>query len=218
MFSPYRPHEPFTVDLTVGKEQETVVELDRGRTAARTIVDADGKALTGLVTAGLAVHKNLYGSNLVTLKLPDHVSTATIYGMGPNEIREVLFVHPEKKLARFAFVKADTKQSIKLWPLQPVKGRFTDTDGRPLAGLTVSLDYGESSITHALTENTKFTTTATTDADGRFVLPDVVPGTSFSFDIHKGSTRYAGVPRIGTKVMLPGFPLTLDDRKLEPRP
>src|SRR5262249_51707979 len=37
-FSPYRPHDPFTVTLVVGKNNDTTVELDRGRTAVRSIV------------------------------------------------------------------------------------------------------------------------------------------------------------------------------------
>src|SRR5207244_2772116 len=100
----------------------------------------------------------------------------------------------------------------------PVSGRFLDADGRPLAGLTVTADYDNYGLKNAIDRHTKFTMTATTDADGRFTIPDVIPGMMLSFEIRKGSTHYVGSPRIGSKWMLPGFPLNLGDRTMEPAP
>jgi RNA polymerase sigma factor (sigma-70 family) len=216
MFTPYRPHDPFTVDLAAGREKEIVVELDRGRTAERTVVDAAGNPLTGLVTAGLAINHDLYGTDSVLITIPPDVSKVTVYGMGSAEVRDVLLVHPERKLARLARVKAGTKDTVKLFPLQPITGRLLDADGKPLAGLSVAADYFDFGVRQAVNRHTKFLGIATTDADGRFTIPDAITGISFNLTIRKGGAEYVGMPRLGAKWIMPGFPLNLGDRKVEP--
>jgi hypothetical protein len=138
-----------------------------------------------------------------------------VYGLAAGKKRTVMVMVPDKKLAGVVQVGADDKLEVKLLPLQPLRGTFTDTDGNPLAGVSVGIEYtarlGEVFREHA----EKWKVSAVTGKDGTFEIPDVIPGVSFTLTANKGDTYYRGVPRLGTKTVTAGQPLDLGPRKLE---
>ena len=134
-------------------------------------------------------------------------SKFTVFGMDEKESRRVVVVQPEKKLFASILLKPGATETITLRPTQPVRGTFTDTDGKPLAGVTVTVDFDGQRYGDALSKHAKFKMKATTDAAGKFELPEVPTAAEFMFSISKGDTRFGGVPKIGKRTVEPGKPL-----------
>ncbi len=216
-YHPYLVGQSLTVELKESGNAEIVVEVERGKSATVKAVDADGKAVGGLVTVGQTVSDyGLVGEEWPAVhKLPEKESEFTVYGLAAGKKRTVIAAVPDKKLAGVVQVGGDDKLEVKLLPLQPVRGTFTDTDGTPLAGVTVGIDY-DARIEGLLRDHaTAWKVSAVTDKDGKFEIPDVIPGLPFTFSSHKGDVYYRGVPRLGTQTVTAGKPLELGTRKVE---
>ena len=214
-FHPYRPGQSLEIDLPADGEKEITVEIERGKTAEVAVVDADGKPLTGLVTNGQTVRDHGFVVESETVRLPMGDSKLTVYGLGDTVSRQIAVLQPEKKLGGALKVTAGAAEKLVLHPLQSVRGTFTDTDGKPLAGLTVTVDYEGYGIGAEFTAHVKADLTAKTDAAGKFEIPNVVPGLPFTFLILRGQTQYGGVPKLGQRVVEPGKSLEVGVRKLE---
>jgi hypothetical protein len=216
-YNPYLTGQTLTIDLKESGNAEFTVEVERGKTATVKAVDADGKPVGGLITAGQVVNDHgLPGyEEMTAVKLPAADTGFTVYGLAAGKKRMVVVTVPDKKLAGVVKAGADDNTEVKLLPLQPLRGTFTDTDGTPLAGVTVTIDY-EASAGELFREHAaKWKMSAVTDKDGTFEIPDVIPGMPFTFGARKGDTSYRGVPRLGTKTVPAGKPLELGVRKLE---
>ncbi len=215
-YHPYLSGQTLTIDLKESGNAEVVVEVERGRTATVKAVDADGKPVGGMVTAGQTNHDYGYGDEWPDVyKLPASDSAFIVYGLAAGKKRTVIVMVPDKRLAGVLKVVGDDTAEVKLLPVQPIRGTFTDPDGTPLAGVTVAIDY-DARVESLFREHaTKWMMSAVTDKDGTFEIPDVIPGLPFTFDARKGDTSYRGMPRLGTKTVTPGKPLELGTRKLE---
>lgn len=215
-FSPYRAGQTLDIDLKEEGNGEFTVEVERGKEVTLTAADTDGKPLPGVVTAGQTLRDHGFLTEHEVHTLPPDEAKLTVYGLTEKEVRAVVAVHPEKKLAGSKLVTAKSDGQIVLRPLQPVRGTFTDTDGTPLIGLAVSVSYNMNGAGGLFSEHApKWVMSATTDKDGKFEIPDVIPGVPFTFDIRKGNTQYRGVPLLGSKTVPAGKPLDLGVRKLE---
>ena len=194
-----------------GGEVKIELTVERGRTAKIALQDADGKPLAGVVASGVTAHWP------ITYKLSE--PTATVFALDPKKPRRLVFLHPEKKLGGTAIVRGDEKEPVvvKLAPLGTVTGRFVDTDGVPLAGATVSVHSSDRTAEELYRQVALTVPEVKTDKDGRFTLPDVVPGVKFGVNTRKGNTYYVGEPRIGLKEVAPGKTLDLGERKLKPQ-
>lgn len=214
-FHPYRAGQSLEIDLPADGEKDHVIEVERGRTATVNLVDEAGKPVPGAAVLGLT-YTNQDGVDQPRLfTLPGSESKFTVYGLSEKEKRQVVVLHREKKLVGTLRVGAGADEKLTLVPFQPLIGRFTDVDGKPLAGLTVGIDYEGYGEGPLVGEEGGFVLHAKTDADGKFTIPAVVPGLPFTFSIQKGNTRYGGVPKLGRKVVEVGKPLDLGSRKLE---
>lgn len=215
-FHPYRGGQTLEIDLPEVGSKEYVIEIDRGKTATATVADESGKPAAGLVVAGMTNTNQDGFEQLRVFKLPAAESKFTVYGLGEKEKRRVVVIQPEKKLAAALLATPDAEEKLTLAPLQPVRGTFTDTDGTPLAGVVVRIDYDAYGMAGMFREHApKWVMSATTDKDGKFEIPDVVPGVPFTFEAKKGDVSYRGAPRLGTKTVPAGKPLELGTRKLE---
>lgn len=193
-----------------GGEFKIEVSVDRGKTARIALQDGDGQPLTGAFASGITAHWP------IAYKLQE--ATATVFALDPEKPRQLVFLHPEKKLGGTALVRGDEKEPVvvKLVPLGAVTGVFLEADGTPLAGATISLNNPHviaSELYRALGPQAP---AVKTDKDGRFTLPDVVAGMKFSLQTRKGDTYYVGDPRIGVKEVESGKTLDLGERKLKP--
>jgi RNA polymerase sigma factor (sigma-70 family) len=198
--------------IEVKETGETTIEMavERGVTGRIAIQDADGKPLSGAYVAGVTA------SWPITFKLPE--STATVYALNPEKPRKIAVFHPGKKLAGTATIRGDEKEPVvvKLAPVGTITGKFME-DGAPLANAEITV-YPPNKI---LSELYRFTAQerakVVTDAEGRFTLPDIVPGVDFYIQTHKGETYYSGKPKLGLQSVKPGEKKDLGERTLERR-
>ena len=103
---------------------------------------------------------------------------------------------------------------LKLEPIGTISGRFIE-GGAPLVNAEITV----SSPNRILSELYRFTanerTKVMTDADGKFTLPDIVPGIDFYLQIRKGDAYYGGKPKLGLQKLKPGEKKDLGERTLE---
>src|SRR5262249_8587175 len=120
---PVRPSEEEPQSLTY------TIALDPGQTVIGTVVDPDGKPLSGAAVAGLTA---LFESGpQPSPKLT--TSDFKVVGLEPQRPRTVVFLHEEKKLARAVTVRSDKSGplTIRLGSLGTLTGRLIDAQGKP---------------------------------------------------------------------------------------
>jgi hypothetical protein len=162
------------------------IPLDPGRALSGSVLGPDGQPLAGTLAAGL--YALAFPMRLNT-RSPERLENASFnaIGLNPGKPRTLCFLHPEKKLVGALFVRGDEKKplTIRLAPFGTVTGRIIDAEGRPRAGLKVSLGFTsrQSDLLPATvvyggsgTFFEEFRSSATTDDKGRFHLEKVVTG------------------------------------------
>jgi RNA polymerase sigma factor (sigma-70 family) len=195
---PIDPSEKDPKTLTVD------IALQPGRRVKGEVLSPDGKPLAGTLTAGL------HPISAFWYQSPEKLegSSFTVGGMGPGPARPLVFVHPEKKLARVVQVPADEKGplTIRLEPQGGVCGRVLDTVGKPWAGLKVTVSYRVQELREAPplkrllpwdlflaypAWSKVLNRAATTDAEGRFRLEGLVPGLEYDLRAAEGGNEEA---------------------------
>jgi RNA polymerase sigma factor (sigma-70 family) len=198
--------------IEIKEAGETRVDLfvDPGTTGTLAVQDPEGKPLTKAWVAGLT------DAWPITYQLPE--AQATLYALNPKKPRTLVIYHPERQLGGTVTVAGNEKGPVqaRLQPLGTVKGRLLDLEGNPIPRATVSVNP----VSEIGSELYRFASPASnpvrTDAQGRFTLPDVIPGMPFYLQIRKGNDFYRGKPRIGKHQVKPGETINLGDRKVEP--
>ncbi|MFO0807831.1 MAG: sigma-70 family RNA polymerase sigma factor [Gemmataceae bacterium] len=197
--------------IDIKETGETAVELfvERGSTATVAVQDAAGQPLTGAWVSGLTEHWP------IAYKLPE--PSATVYALTPTKPRTLVVYHPEKKLGGIVTIRGDETEPVaaKLGPLATVTGRLLDADGGPLAGAAVSVAARGTTGSELYRFAHPSGKPVVAGDDGRFTLPGVIPGLTFSVQVRKGQTFYTGKPRIGTRTLKPGETHDLGDRTME---
>ncbi len=154
------------------------IQFDRGQTRAGTVVDPDGKPLTGVRVAGLRANG---GNQTLT------ASSFQAVALNPIKPRLVAFAHKERKLLGHVLLGADAPEpvTVRLQPGAALTGRLLDEDGKPLAGVTVIAGYRVNEARWLADEMTGGKPIQT-DADGRFRIENIFPGLRFNLVIRKG--------------------------------
>jgi RNA polymerase sigma factor (sigma-70 family) len=194
---------PTTVDLN----------LRRGKTATVTILDADGKALSGAVVGGTAARP----------WSPSPLKTAecTLYALDPKRPRELIVYHLDRRLAGMVTVRGDEAEpvAIRLAPTGVITGRALDAEGHPVAGTQVEMLFPS---TVAATEIVNYLRPlrepVRTDNDGRFRIEGVVPGLKVSLIVRMGSGAALSKSPLGPQEVKPGATLDVGEFRTEPRP
>jgi protocatechuate 3,4-dioxygenase beta subunit len=171
------------------------IALDPGRTLSGTVVDPDGEPLTGALAWGIRPAFDGYELDigLPILRSANFVAT----GLDDRNPRYLLFWHKEKELAKAMLVWGDERGplTVRLEPLGTIHGRLTDPDGKPLAGVKVDSDWYPSTsrifrqfsglaLGNHLQE--LHWVHATTDSEGRFQMPHLIPGFSYQLRTFAG--------------------------------
>jgi RNA polymerase sigma factor (sigma-70 family) len=178
------------------------IVLEPARALAGRIVGPDDKPVSGAYAAGLhAVWQ--FGRG------PEKLEGASIrvHGLVPKEPRVVVFLHPEKQLAKVQKVSAEDKEplAVRLEATGALAGRALDADGRPRAGLKVKAAYRYQEMEQARVEGKDFqdlpgellyeypawdkiiNREATTDKDGKFRIDGLVPGLKYDLTFNDGA-------------------------------
>jgi len=169
---------------------EVDLYVERGKTATLNVTDPDGKPLSGVTVAGLTQ------SWPVTYTLPK--DSATVYALD-DKPRTLMLLHADKKLGGTVQVKGGETVKAKLAPLGSVAGKLVDTDGQPIAGVTVGIQFATGPGNELYRDAKLAQPPSVTAADGTFKVDGVVPGVKFYLGLTKGRTYYAGEPKIGLR-------------------
>ena len=204
-FSPNTYHTLAGVKLEAGAEAAMHdIELDPGRTLPGSIVDPEGRPISGCLVQGLA-DRGFWLPR--PLDSPDFEAT----GLDPSKPRRIYAFHEGRKLAGSLLVRGDEAGPlvVALQPRGTIVGRVVDEEGRPLTKIRM-IDLRESEFKPD--RGLLFAEFA--DADGRFEVL-VVPGLSYrAYAVERGGSLLGKV--FEDVKVAPGQSLDLGDLKLKP--
>jgi hypothetical protein len=155
--------EPVTCDLV----------LDPGKTLTVNIQDPDGKPLKGALAAGVSA---------MTLRaVPLKTAVCPVYALDPENPRELMLIHPDRKLAGFVTLRGDEKEpvTVKLSPAAALAGRALNAAGEPVADAEVYTFY-KTPVGQQFNRRRSQPGQPRTDKEGRFLLEGIIPGLDFS--------------------------------------
>src|SRR5579883_1277428 len=157
--------------------------LDPGRRLQGIVVGPDGKLLSGARLGGARTGFVPSWDNQT-----QPTAEFTVYGVKDREIRTVVAMHEEKRLAGLLPLKGDEKGRLvlKLQPWGAVAGRLVSSDGQPLRGVDVTMRRVGDKLFDPLVgyHRTRF---FQTDKDGKFHIDALVPGMKYTMRaMHKG--------------------------------
>jgi hypothetical protein len=191
-------------------EQDVILEL--ATVLKVKLQDADGKPLTGVWATGFSPQDWHRAEKC-------DAAECTAYDVRPDKPRLMAYFEPERKLVGTVTLKGDEKEPVaKLGPGGSVKGRLVNPDGKPAAGVVVTVAYQDRAAgeIHDVVYRTR---QVVTDADGAFAFDDLIPGASFRLWHHRN--QRVERPRKVSEEMIrvkPGETLGLGDLKLTPSP
>jgi hypothetical protein len=157
------------------------LQLDPGRTVRGTIVDLDGRPVSGAISQGLTASRAWDSSPLESAEFQ-------AVAIPPGGSRRVGFLHTGRKLSGSVLIAADLAGPVvvRLQPWGTITGRIVTDDGRPREKLEILGNYlpesppGDYGI---LPRDTPV------GSDGRFRIEGLVPGLQYE-------GRVADRPRI----------------------
>jgi hypothetical protein len=163
---------------------ETELRVDRGKTVEVQIVDEQGAPVRDVISAGLTDHWP------ITYQL--HEPRCTVYALGADRPRTVLFLQRDRQLAGSLTLTGDedSPATVTLAAAGRIKGRATDESGAPLSGLRVILNYAGGTTSELQRFLQLDQPVVLTDDDGRFEVPSVVPGQKFAIDFQRDDGAY----------------------------
>ena len=176
------------------------------------IVDPDGKPVAGATITGVTA------SWPMTSVVPK--DSTTVYALDPKAPRTLYVLHVEKKLGGTVKIRGDEKEAVtvKLALVGSIAGKLIDTDGRPIAGVTVGIQFPGGESANDLYRQIQLTQTPPkTDQDGLFRFDGILPSVKFYLTMTKGQEYFAGEPKIGPKEVKAGQILELGELKVKGR-
>jgi RNA polymerase sigma factor (sigma-70 family) len=217
-------HAILAVNPSENDRQSTHIDVTvtPGRSVSGTVQGPDGRPLEGAHAAGIGSTPKFFDRD--TGKLA--TAAFTVSGLAPKKSRSVLFVHPEKKLAGLLTVGPDEAGPLtaRLGPTGALAGRVIAGDGKPLAGVKVSVQvsFGTEDLKDFPDVRFNYPSWSkllngemTTDADGKFRVEGLVPNLKYHLEVTRGMDLLPGYTREGLTVE-PGK--TKDLGELKDRP
>jgi RNA polymerase sigma factor (sigma-70 family) len=166
------------VDLDTKTESADLdLQVDPGRTITATVVDPDGKPVSGTKAAGIS---DLFSST----EYPQDAPTFEIHGLDPSKPRRVIVSHSERKLLGSVYLKGNESGplTIRLQPWGTITGRIIDDDGKPRGGLWLSSaggSYPERPDVQGILPEGNHNAGIRIGSDGRFRVEGLVPGLQY---------------------------------------
>jgi protocatechuate 3,4-dioxygenase beta subunit len=178
------------------------LQLDPGKTVKGTVLDPDGKPLTGVSISGP------FWSYVSMRDLPSAVFT--IPAVDPERPQAYFFEHQKRRLAGAAVLKGDEPEgfTLKLKPTATVTGRVVAEDGEPVRNADIHgrIEAGQLNITQSW--NGFFW--SRTDGEGRFQIEGLLAGVKVGAQTESGNL-------FENLTLKPGEVRDLGDRKVKSR-
>jgi len=170
------------------------LEATAGASVRLRVVGPDGKALTKVRSEGRTIRG---GSDPGTLDTAD----AVVSKLGPEEERLIFFRQLDAKVGKAVRVRpgddADGPVVVTLEPLATITGRIADADGAVVKGAMIQ----PSSL--PASDFVPRLSGVISDADGRFVIPNVPTGCDYAIQFHHTqaprTSRMGSVEKVSVK-------------------
>jgi hypothetical protein len=192
-----------------GKAQSCDLALDPGKTLTVNLQDPEGKPLSGVTLAGIGA---------MTLRaVPLKTAICPVYALDPENPRELMLIHAERKLAAFVTLRGDEKEpvTVKLSPAGALAGRALNAGGELVADAEVYAFY-KTPVGQQLNRRRSQPGPPRTDKEGRFLLEGIVPGLEFRLTFRTGGKMLEPEKRTDIKLE-PGQKRDEGDIRLKPR-
>jgi hypothetical protein len=192
------------IDVSEKDEKSGVcaIALRPAHSLGLNVTGPDGKPVSGAYAAGLHA---VWQFGRRTEKVQG--DSARVHGLTPKDEHAVMFIHPEKKLARVQKVTVEDKEplTVRLEPMGALAGRVLDSAGRPRPGVNVKASYRAAELEEArkagkdyegLPRELLFDYPAwaailnrevTTDKDGKFRIDGLIPGLKYDLGVNDGT-------------------------------
>ena len=184
------------------------VFLQRATALPISIRDVDGAPLDGIWVSGMILH----GPGPVQVK----TDSCSVYNLEAGKPRLMVFYEPAKKLIGTLALKGDEKEPSVATLGRPglIKGRLIAEDGKPWAGVIVSLSFSEGTAEemHRHIQRAKL---IETDSDGKFQIDEIIPGKKFSVAFTRGAQTFEPLVNSADGSVQPGATLDLGDVRLK---
>jgi RNA polymerase sigma factor (sigma-70 family) len=187
------------------------IELEPAARKTVRVVGPDGKPVSGCDASGISA-RPIY-------PIHQDLDTVSVYELAPKEQRFIVVGHQTRRLVGAAVVEeGDRDPVVKLGPGGAVTGRVVDRDGKPIAGMIVTLRFDHPTVADVF-DLLNMRKQVLTGADGTFRIDTVIPGHGFRLVLSKGPKNYGPRPDLAPqhKVEKHNDTLKLGDVKAEPR-
>jgi hypothetical protein len=161
------------------------ITIEPASTITVKIEDAQGRPLTGVF---VEERGRTYGLGQPIRSDSDRW---VVCGVAESGQRRLIFYEPSKKLFVALVLKGDEKEpvAVRLQPCGRIRGRVVGQDGKPQKDINVNVTYldGEFLAVHVLIHGSR---PVATDANGRFIIDELIPG--IPFQLNRRPTRHRG--------------------------
>ena len=172
------------------------IPLEQGGQLAGTVLDSDGKPISGVSVSGLSGFKSWEHQPLTTAEF-------TVKSLRPGKPWLLQFAHPEKKLAGYVLLRGNEKGPItaKLGPAGTIRGRLVTKDGVPItSGELVGLQsvMGQPGDPPFDPKSGSLPRDIRPDKEGRFAIEGLAPGLTYSLGLLRSQvylTHFEGKAR-----------------------
>ena len=161
------------------------VELEPSTKRSARVVDARNQPVSGIWATGIT---DFDGER--PREFPDSAKL-TLFNLDSPATRAVAVIHEKRKLVGSAIIAATDKDPvIKVGPGGSITGRVLDTEGRPMVGVRVRIQYDHRQLIEAF-EYLKRKEPQLTDAKGDFRIDALFPGQLFQVEFYDDKRQIA---------------------------
>jgi protocatechuate 3,4-dioxygenase beta subunit len=178
------------------------LEADTGASVHLKLIDREGKRVSGCLVRNAAT-RNAFPRD------PLRIAELDVTELSPTEKRPIFIHHAERDIGQVVLVAGDGEHmlTVTLEPCATIKARLLDYQGEPLGGAMVRMDLNPSGDFVPSAAN------ASTDEQGRLVIPNVLPGSDYSLMIDQSRIGMRGLKdKLSIK---PGETIDLGDIRLK---
>jgi RNA polymerase sigma factor (sigma-70 family) len=188
------------------------VVLERAAALPVKVVDGDGRPVRDFWVAGISPQE---WHRPVRIKK----DSCEVYHLQSGKPRLVVFWQPGRKLFGTLRFKGDEKKPavVRLGPAGEVRGRLIGENGKPLAGVTVSV-YHRERPAEEVNEFVHRANLVQTDADGKFRIDQVLTAVKLTLGYARGRRTFEAVSKQKERSVRPGKVLDLGEIKMKLMP